>query len=222
MRRTAERSNIVARLARSVADPFGAILGTLQVLGALVLTFFLPGYLLVNALYPRRGELDREYDALYRLTLGIVLSIAVTVGWSFFLNAFGVNPDTNIGYVVRENIAAGLLGLSALFFAVGWWRGAYPVLAKVHPSLARTPAPGPSDLLAEEDRDHRVRLKLQELAVRREALRRAITDAERRMRLQSVEAKAHYERKREEARTELKALEVELRRLEEERAAELY
>ncbi len=203
-------------------DVVGAVAATLQVLAALALIFFLPGYLLVNALYPRKGELDREYDGLYRLTLGIVLSIAVTVLWSFLLNSFGVNPSTGLGYVLPWNIAGGLLGLSALFFALGWWRGAYPWMVRVHPSLARSPAPGPADLLSEEERDHRTRLKLQELATERERLRRAIREAERRMRLQSADARGHYEEKRDKARADLKAVEAELKKLEEERAAELY
>jgi len=216
---TAQRSNRLDRLADGVVD---AILATLQVVAALVLIFFLPGYLLINALYPRRGELDREYDTLYRITLGIVLSIAVTVLWSFLLNSFGVDPVSGMGYVRDVPIAAGLLGLSAAFFALGWWRGAYPQLAKVHPALARTPKPGPSDLLTEEERDHKVRLRLQELATRRERLRRAIKDAERRMRLQSADVQSHYEERRDQARADLKAVELELRQLEQERAAELY
>ncbi len=202
-------------------DVLGAIVATARVVGALVLLFFLPGYLLINALYPRKGELDREYDALYRLTIGIVLSIAVTVFWSFFLNSFGVN-QSGFGDVTAPNIAGGLLGLSAAFFVLGWWRGAYPWMVRLHPSLARMPKPGPGELLTEEERDHRVRMKLQELAERREALRRAIRDAERRMRLQSTDARSHYESVRDRSRTELKVLEAELRKLEEERAAELY
>src|SRR5207244_2412889 len=83
--------------------------------------------------------LDREYDALYRLTLGIVLSIAVTVFWSFLLNSFGVNGSTGLGYVVGPNIAGGLIGLSAAFFGLGWWRGAYPWMARLHPALGHGP-----------------------------------------------------------------------------------
>ena len=205
-----------------LSDVLGAVLGTLRVIGALVLLFFLPGWLLINALYPRKGELDREYDALYRLTLGIVLSIAVTVFWSFLLNSFGVNPTTMRGYVDSANIAGGLVGLSALFFVLGWWRGSYPWMVRLHPSLARMPKPGPGDLLTEEERDHRIRMKLQDLAERREALRRAIKDAERKMRMQSADARSHYEERRDEARAKLKQVELDLRKLEEERAAELY
>lgn len=205
-----------------MSDVLGAVVGTLRVIGALLLLFFLPGWLLINALYPRKGELDREYDGLYRLTLGIVLSIAVTVFWSFFLNSLGVNPTTLRGYVDSANIAGGLIGLAAVFFVLGWWRGAYPWMARLHPSLARVPRPGPGELLTEEERDHGIRLQLQELAERRQALRRAIKDAERKMRMQSSDARSHYEEQRDTSRTQLKQVEAELKKLEEERAAELY
>ncbi len=204
------------------ADWVGAILGTLRALGALVLVFLLPGWLLVNALFPRKGELDREYDALYRITLGIVLSIAVTVLWGFFLNALGVNPATGPGDINAPNIAAGLIGLSVAFFVVGWWRGAYPWMARIHPSLTRVPKPGPESLLTEEEKDHRIRMKLEELAESREKLRRTIKDYERRMQLQSADARSHYEERRDAARAELKRVEAELHKLEDERATELY
>src|SRR3979409_2674529 len=93
-------SNRLGPLARALPDDvLGAIAATARVIGALVLLFFLPGFLLVNALYPRKGELDRECDRLYRITLGIVLSIAVTVFWSFFLTSLGVNAAPGLGDV---------------------------------------------------------------------------------------------------------------------------
>jgi hypothetical protein len=209
-------------VADAVVDALLGVLGLLRVVAALILVFVLPGLLLVNVLYPRRGELDREYDTLYRLTLGIVLSIAVTVLWGFFLNSLGVQPGTLTGYVQAPEIAEGLVGLSILFFVLGWWRGAYPWMARVHPSLARVPKAGPESLLTDDEKDHRVRMKLEELAESRERLRRTIKDYERRMQLQSSDARSHYEEKRDAARAELKRVETELRRLEEERATELY
>lgn len=209
-------------MADAVVDALLGVLGLLRVVAALILVFVLPGLLLVNVLYPRRGELDREYDALYRLTLGIVLSIAVTVLWGFFLNALGVQPGTVTGYVQAPEIAEGLVGLSVLFFVLGWWRGAYPWMARLHPSLARVPKAGPESLLTDEEKDHRVRMKLEELAESRERLRRTIKDYERRMQLQSSDARSHYEERRDAARAELKRVETELRKLEEERATELY
>ncbi|MGI0148593.1 MAG: hypothetical protein ACREDF_03555, partial [Thermoplasmata archaeon] len=77
-------------------------------------------------------------------------------------------------------------------------------------------------LLTEEEKDHRIHLKLQELAERREELRRAIKDAERRMRMQSADARSHYEELRDRSRAELKAIEMKLKAVEEERASELY
>ena len=59
----------------------------LQVVAGLLLVFLLPGYALVNLIFPRRGELDPEYDPVYRLTLGMGLSVAVTIFVGFFLNA---------------------------------------------------------------------------------------------------------------------------------------
>ncbi len=204
-------------------DLVGAFVATVRVIAALFLTFFVPGWLLVNVLYPRKGELDREYDVLYRITLGIVLSIAITVLWGFVLNSLGVNAATGLGYVQTPEIGAGLVGLSVLFFVAGWFRGAYPWMARLHPSLARAPKPSSSDLFASEaEKDHRVRLRLEELASQREKLRRTIKDYERRMRLQSADVQSHYEEQRDRARADLKKLETELRTLEIERAAELY
>ncbi len=209
-------------MADAVVDALLGVLGLLRVVAALILVFVLPGLLLVNVLYPRRGELDREYDALYRLTLGIVLSIAVTVLWGFFLNSLGVQPGGVTGYVQAPEIAEGLVGLSLLFFVLGWWRGAYPWMARLHPSLARVPKAGPESLLTDEEKDHRVRMKLEELAESRERLRRTIKDYERRMQLQSADARSHYEERRDAARAELKRVEAELHKLEDERATELY
>ncbi len=203
-------------------DLLGLTVAILRVLAALVLTFFLPGYLLVNVLYPRKGELDREYDVLYRITLGIVLSIAVSVLWAFLLNSLPVDLITGLGQVKTVNIAAGLIGLSALFFALGWWRGAYPWMARLHPGLARIPKPAPGDLFGEDAEDARTRLHLEDLAERRETLRRAIKEYERKARLQSADARNHYEAKRDEARRELNRVEADLKVLQEKRAKELY
>ncbi len=209
-------------MADALTDTLLGILGTLRVLGAILLTFLIPGLLLVNVLYPRKGELDREYDVVYRLTLGIVLSIAVTVLWGFLLNSFGVNESTGLGYVQTPYIAAGLIGLSVFFFVAGWWRGAYPWMARLHPSLARVPEPAAGSLLTDDEKDHRIRLKLESLAEERERLRRTIKDTERRMQLHSADARSHYETQRDAAKADLKRVEAELRKLEEERATELY
>ena len=53
--------------------------------------------MLVNVLFPRRNELDEEDDLLYRIVLGIALSIVITVLNGFVLGTIGINPDTGKG-----------------------------------------------------------------------------------------------------------------------------
>ncbi len=205
-----------------MAGAVTTFLGPLALPLGLLLIFFLPGWLLVNALFPRKGELDREYDALYRVTIGIVMSIVVAVLLGFGLNALGVNPATGFGYVVGDNLWLGLSAISLGLFWLGWWRGAYPGLARLSPALARLPPPEPQSVLAQDDMDRKTMLRLRELATEREALRRRIRDYERRIRLQSGDARVHYARKRDEAQSQLRRVDAELKDLERARAAELY
>ena len=92
-----------------------------QLVLALVLLFFLPGWTLINALFPRKGELDREYDVLYRISLGIVMSVVVVILFGFGLNSL-TSPTSDVGYFTGGNLWAGLTALTGVFFAAGWWR----------------------------------------------------------------------------------------------------
>jgi hypothetical protein len=192
-----------------------------QLLVALVLMFFLPGWTLVNALFPRKGELDREYDVLYRITLGIVMSIVVVILYGFGLNSLGVQPS-GFGYFNAENLWAGLTLTALAFFVAGWWRGAYPFLGRLHPKLARMPPPDKHTMTAELEHDKATLAKLRELATEREKLRRRIRDYDRRIQLHSGDAKDHYTRQRNDAREKLREVDAELKSLEKARAEELY
>jgi len=90
----------------------------LQVLLALVVIFFLPGYTLINALFPEEGELDLELDHLYRIGLGIVMSICISIIVGFALGY--------VGLFYASYLWVTLLGLSGIFFIAGLLRGAYP------------------------------------------------------------------------------------------------
>ena len=194
----------------------------LQLILALVLLFFLPGWTLINALFPRKGELDREYDALYRITLGIVMSIVVVILYGFGLNSLGVNTETNLGYFNAGNLWAGLTAITIAFFVLGWWRGAYPFVARLHPKLARMPPPDKHSMAAELEHDKTTLAKLRELAAEREKLRRRIKDYERRIQLHSGDAKDHYDRQRNDAKARLREVDATLKALEKARAEELY
>jgi uncharacterized membrane protein len=63
------------------------MLEAIRIILAMILLFFLPGILLVQAVFPRKGELDPEFDWLYRLGIGIGLSIVLTILVGFGLNS---------------------------------------------------------------------------------------------------------------------------------------
>jgi hypothetical protein len=90
----------------------------------------IPGFTLIQALFPRRNELDEEYDFLYRIILGITLSIVITTLDGFILGSFGINPNTGKGYWDTPYIFGSLIGISLVLFVIGWYRGAYPLLGR--------------------------------------------------------------------------------------------
>jgi len=111
----------------------------LQVVAGIVFLFFLPGYTLVNMLFPRKGELDPEYDQVYRIALGMALSIAISIMVGFGLNALG---DEQHAYVTSRPLWLVLLLITGLFTLGGWLRGAYPLAGMLHPRLYRSPTRG--------------------------------------------------------------------------------
>ena len=110
----------------------------IQIAAGIAIIFFLPGYTLVGLLFPRRGELDPEYDGVYRVALGMGLSIVIAIVVGFMLNAISTEDQ---GYVSAGPLWSSLLAVTAVFFLGGWWRGAYPWLGAVHSSLYRNPPP---------------------------------------------------------------------------------
>ncbi len=109
----------------------------MQVMAGIVLLFFLPGYTLVNMLFPRKGELDPEYDQVYRMALGMALSIAISILVGFALNALGGEQHA---YVTSGPIWLVLLLITGMFALGGWIRGAYPMAGLIHPRLYRPPS----------------------------------------------------------------------------------
>lgn len=102
----------------------------LRIIITLLLIFFLPGFFLIQALFPRKNELDEEDDLLYRIALGIALSIVITTLDGFILGSLGVNPSTGKGYWDTPYIFGSLIGISLILFGIGWYRGAYPLLSR--------------------------------------------------------------------------------------------
>jgi len=107
-----------------------SFLEIVQVVIALLIIFFLPGFMLVNVLFPRRNELDEEDDLLYRIVLGIALSIVITVLNGFVLGTIGINPDTGKGYFTAFNIWITHAVYTVVFFVWAYYRGAFPLLGR--------------------------------------------------------------------------------------------
>ncbi|UCD91901.1 MAG: DUF1616 domain-containing protein [Methanobacteriota archaeon] len=194
----------------------------IDIILVLVVAFFLPGFFLVNALFPRKGELDKDYDLLYRITLGIVMSVVIAILVGFILNAFGVDPQTSKGYFRAEIIWPVIIILAILLFIIGWFRGAYPSMGKIHPSLLRISKREPQSVIVDLKEDKDTLVAFRELSEKRENLRRRLKNYERRVRLQTGEMRKRSESRILEIQKDLETIDEELRIMEEKRAAELY
>lgn len=111
--------------------------GILHVAAGVAIIFFLPGFTFVNLLFPRRGELDPEYDIIYRIALGMGVSVVISILVGFMLNAISSEGH---GYVTAEPLWISLLSLTGLFVLIGWMRGAYPRAGLIHPKLYKVPS----------------------------------------------------------------------------------
>ena len=109
--------------------------------------FFLPGFTFINVLFPRKGELDKELDTLYRVAFSIVMSVVFVILLGYILG----NLHLVIGYgsfYKSPYIWGVLTSITIIFFLLGWYRGAYQCLGKVHPVLGR---PSPRSSIADVD-----------------------------------------------------------------------
>ena len=124
---------------------------------ALLLLFFLPGYTLVQALFPCRGELDSDDDIVFRLSLGVILSIVITGSAISLLSLQPGRPMT------PANIAAAPAVLSAVLFAIGYWRGAYPWLGGREAPAAAAPVLPVDDIALKNDLEAKLKFTLRDL-----------------------------------------------------------
>ncbi|MCU0852239.1 MAG: DUF1616 domain-containing protein [Thermoplasmata archaeon] len=181
----------------------------IQIILGLAVVFFLPGYTLVNLLFPRKGELDPDLDVVYRITLGMGSSVVLSMLVGFVLNAFS---DEDTGLVSPGPLWASLLSITGLFFLGGWYRGAYPELGLAHPSLYRPPGTkgfGRSGA-AEFARSRR----LERLVRERERLLVDLKTYSERADTPNPKRKAYYSKRTESVREQLAAVNEELKKPE--------
>ncbi len=179
-----------------------------QVVAGVVLVFFLPGYTLVNMLFPRKGELDPEYDQVYRIALGMGLSIVIAIMVGFGLNALSSEGH---GLVTAGPLWAVLLSITAIFVLIGWYRGAYPNAGVIHPSLYRAPKiPG---MPRSKGSDFSRRKRTERLIVEREAL---LADVKRFTEYASTvnpQRKEYYRKRLDYTRSRIDQVNEELREI---------
>jgi len=181
----------------------------LQEFAGIVLLFFLPGYTLVNLLFPRRGELDPEYDQVYRITLGMALSIALTIMVGFLLNAMGTEQQA---YFTAGMLWFVLLLIAGLFTLGGWLRGAYPLAGLLHPMLYRPPSQvaGRGGLSLTFDAHRRAN----KILLEREYLLADVKTFADRATTSNPQRRLYYKKRMEQARERIEKVNEELKELE--------
>jgi len=190
------------------------MLDILQIIGALVLLFFLPGFMVVQALFPRKHELDLDFDWLYRITLGIGLSIVLTILVGFGLNSLGVNEATGKGYVTAGPITLTLVLLTLIIFLIAWFRGAFPIMGRWHPALIRFPPRDPRIGDIPYIVDKRMRFQYQTLMEDKYKLVDAISKAEKLLESHSGEQRKYFEERRKRLLDDKSKVEKDISELE--------
>jgi len=186
----------------------------LRLIYAVLLIFFIPGYTAVQALFPRKGELDLEFDWLYRLAFSMALSIGIVIFNGFFLNelsrSLGLYPN-GIGMMQEPYLSISLWTISGVFFVIGWYRGAYPLVGLIHPSLYREAPPYTPSVEKMKDRTLK---ELEELASERAELKRLIKEYRIKERSSAKTMRKYYQTKKEEATRRLEEIDRRMRELE--------
>ena len=187
-----------------------------QVIAGLLLGFFLPGFTLLKLLFPRPSELDISVGILYQIVLGTVMSIVIVVLVSFVLGGPTIRGINTL------NLYLTLGSLTLVFFFLGWWRGAYPVLGRLHPALMRAPPKSELVEYSMGEMDNRTLLEFQHLAKEKHDLKKDLRKFEKESRLQTGETQKHYSEMIQERTARLEAIDNKIRELEKQRARELY
>ncbi|UCE80653.1 MAG: DUF1616 domain-containing protein [Methanobacteriota archaeon] len=180
----------------------------IQIIAGIAIVFFLPGYTLIGVLFPRRGELDPEYDVIYRIALGMGLSIVIAIIVGFALNAISTEEQ---GYVSAGPLWISLVSVTTFFFVGGWLRGAYPWLGAIHPVLYRNPPPRTVGGVVFPSRSNERRLS--RLVMEREYWLGELKTCADRMERAGDGKKDIYRKRVESAKETIEAINIELDKL---------
>ncbi len=170
----------------------------------------------MRMLFPRVEELDTEMGMLFQVVLGASMSVVISVLIGFLLGSPILKGFTEV------NIWLALGGLTLAFFAVGWYRGSYQFLGKLHPKLER---PLPQTEIVEFNLgplESDTLLEFQKLAKERYQLRKEIKNFERKSRVQTKSMRDYYHKKSLSAQKRLNEIDDRIKDMEKLRARQLY
>ena len=175
-----------------------------------------PGFTLIRLIFPRRGELGGDYEMLYQFILSLMVSVLILVMVDFLLDAL----SDVAGYgLVRPNYILGcLVILCAGFFLIGWWRGAYPFMGWLHPSLMRHPQPLVLGVVTTRKRQS-ILEEMDDVAHEIRVVRAEIAGCERKISSSKGADRVRHMEKRKQLNDRLLELSNKFRELEESRGA---
>ncbi|UCF08282.1 MAG: DUF1616 domain-containing protein [Thermoplasmata archaeon] len=192
------------------------MLDLIRIALGLLLIFFLPGFTLMRMLFPRAEELDTDMGILFQVVMGGVMSIVIVVLVGFVLGSPVLMGFTDV------NLWLAFGGMTVGFFVLGWYRGAYQFMGKLHPKLER---PLPQTEIVEYNLgplESATLLEFQKLAKERHQLRRDIKDYERKSRVQTKSMMEYYKKKSLKAQQRLQEIDDRVKELEKLRARQFY
>lgn len=142
-------------------SPLGALLG-------IILVFLAPGFFLLQALFPGRRFFG-PFHPMALVALSVACSTAITVVVGSILGFLPGGPGGR-GWFQGGQTGAPVLELtltsvSLILFAVGWWRGAFPLLGRGREVEAYVERGEPEEVTRLRD------LRLEEERLRQEAAR---------------------------------------------------
>ncbi len=158
---------------------------------AIMILFFLPGYTFINMLFPKKGELDVEYDYVARIALGMAMSVVISILVGYVLGFFGL--------LYPNYLWVAFVNLTLIFFLIGFYRGGYPTIRKL---LG----------LEEEDKYDRL-IRLNDLLKERKKLIKRLEELEKIIKIKGHRNKEPYEEEREKILKDIGDIDEEIEKL---------
>lgn len=90
---------------------------------SITLLFFLPGFMIVLILYPKRDALSKEFDLLFKVVLGIAFSIVISIIVGMIL--YGIDWLVAPPDVQSQRLWIILTLISISLGAIAFWRGGF-------------------------------------------------------------------------------------------------